>query len=95
MGHHLQPSILRCIGGDIDGMAARTGKCLLDVHHLPRARLHEAILSTPRPLQPFSCADLPLALQIAFVSRDNAYRLCHASFQSRLSLHLDQLIEVF
>jgi hypothetical protein len=39
-----------------------TRKSLLDIHHLPRTRLHEPTLSLPRPFQPIFRLYLPLPL---------------------------------
>lgn len=56
-------------GGGV-GRKNPTGKCLLDVDHFSRTRLHEAALPRPCPFQPRLCFNDALALQIALVADD-------------------------
>lgn len=72
----------------------RTRKGLFNVHHFPGARLHEAEIALSAPFQSFSCADLPVALQIAFVTGDNAHGQDFALLRSVLPLNLNHLGEI-
>lgn len=71
-----------------------TSKRLLNVHHLPRTRLHEPIPSTPRPIQSLPRSDLPHALQITLVPRNDTHRQDRAAFHAIFFLHLNQLVEI-
>lgn len=71
-----------------------TRKCLLDVNHLPRARLHEPTLSISRPLQPPLRTNLPLHLQVAFVSRDDAHGQHSAPIKTGFAFSGDDCGEV-
>ena len=77
-------------------MGRLTRKCLLNVHHLPRARLHEPKVVLPAPVQPISCGNLPHVLQIALVTRDDADRqdlvLLHPVFSFDID-HLGEVVE--
>jgi hypothetical protein len=70
-----------------------TCKRLLDVDHLARARLHEATLAPPRPLQAVLGLDLALALQVALVAGDNLDGRRLAVVNAVLLLHVDHLHE--
>jgi hypothetical protein len=67
-----------------------TRKSLLYVHHLSGARFHKPVSSTPRPFQALSGSYLPQALQIAFVTRDNAYRQGLTPLHSCFPLHVNE-----
>lgn len=72
----------------------RTRKSLLDVHHLPRTRLHESALSCPRKLQTLPTTHHSLILQIALVPRDKLHRLHRAGILPVLAFHVDHGKEV-
>jgi hypothetical protein len=70
-----------------------TCKRLLNVDHLAGARLHEATLAPPRPLQAVLGLDLALALQVALVAGDNLDGRRLAVVDAGLVLHVDHLHE--
>ena len=72
----------------------RTRKRLLNIHHLPRTRLHEPALALPRPLQALRTLDLARALQVALVPRDDLDGRHAAVVQPLLRLHVDHVHEV-
>jgi hypothetical protein len=85
----------RSVSSGIDlPLGRHTRKCLLNIHHLPCARLHEPKVVLPAPLQTISCSNLPNALQIAFVTSDNAHRQDLVLLHPILSFHVDHLCEV-
>ena len=71
-----------------------TSECFFNVHHLSCARFHETKVMLPAPIQPVSCSNLPDALQIALVTRDDAHRQNLVLLQSILSFYIDHLREV-
>ena len=71
-----------------------TRKRLLNIHHLPRTRLHEPALALPRPLQALRTLDLARALQVALVPRDDLDGRHAAVVQPLLRLHVDHVHEV-
>lgn len=68
----------------------RTGKRLLNIHHLPRRSLHESTPATPRPLQPMPCTHPPLTLEIAFIPRHDLD--WHGLYQFSLRFAQDPII---
>ena len=75
--------------------ARLTRKRLLDIDHLPRARLHESALPLPRPLQPVFCLDLPLPLEIAFIPREYFHGWDFAIVYPVVLFHVNHLHVVF
>ena len=71
-----------------------TRKRLLNIHHLPRTRLHEPIPPALRPLQPIPRADLAHPLQIAFVPRHDTHGQHAVLLEPCLALNLNHLVEV-
>ena len=53
---------------------ALTGKRLLNINHLSRARLHESTSPLPRPLEACPTAHHSAVLEIAFIPGHNLYR---------------------
>lgn len=76
------------------GNGILTSECLFNIHHFPRAGLHEAVPSTLCPCHTISCADLSHTLQVALVARHNTDRQHLALLIPRLALQLDQCVKV-
>ena len=72
-----------------------TSKSLLNIHHLPRTRLHEPTPPTPRILQPLPTTYYPTVLQITLVPRHQLDRLHAACIQSVITFHINHLHEIF
>ena len=72
-----------------------TCKGFLNIHHLPRTRLHEPTPPTPRILQPLPTTDYPTVLQITLVPRHKLDRLHAASIQSVITFHINHLHKIF
>jgi hypothetical protein len=79
----------------VNALTVLTRKCLLNVDHLSRTRLHKPALPLPRPFQPVLRLDLSLPLQIALVARYNLDGRRLAIVYPALLLHVDHLHEVF
>lgn len=71
-----------------------TSKRLLNINHLPRARLHKPAIPRPRPLQPLPTRNHPPVFQIALVPRNNLNRLHGARVCPVVTFHVDHLQEV-
>ena len=72
----------------------RTCERLLNIHHLPRARLHEPTLAASRPRQSLPTRHHPRVLEIALVARDDAHGLHLARVVAVLALHVHHLQEI-
>lgn len=71
-----------------------TRERLLNIHHLPSTRLHEAKIMLPAPLQPIACSDLPVRLQVALVTSDNAHGQDLVLLHPVFSFDIDHLRKV-
>lgn len=72
----------------------RTSKSLFDIHHLPRARLHEAAIPRSCILQPPLARHHPLDIQIALVARNELHGLDGTGILPVLALHGDHGEEI-
>lgn len=72
----------------------RTSKSLFDVHHLPRARLHEAAIPRSCVLQPPLARHHPLDVQIALIARNQLHGLYGTGILPVLALHVDHGEEI-
>lgn len=75
-------------------LGKRTSKSLFDIHHLPRARLHEAAITRSRVLQPPLARHHPLNVQIALVARNQLHGLDGTGILPVLALHVDHGEEI-
>lgn len=71
-----------------------TRKRLLNIDHLPRARLHKPTPPLPRPLQPLRRLDHPRRRQITLIARNKLHGGDLPLVDSILLLHVDHLGEV-
>ncbi len=90
------PGIIECLSVHPPhvGKESRTGKSLLDIHHLSGTRLHKSTIPRPRPLQPVPARYHACILQIALVARHDFDRLDFLRVVAVLTFHIDHLHKV-